>query len=140
MKQAPEILEKVEVMPPPSRLDGDASYEAEWFRQWAVKDWKTKTVIKPRDTSKVGARRLQMNQAYLKRQDSGRRWHAESFWCGLKRITSPALASRQDSFLLNEASFRFLAYALHRQRDCSSHYGFDRATLRFNFHEIRFLP
>ena len=44
----------------------------------------------------------------------GRRWHAESFISGLKRVTLPFVRARLEPAMLREAMLNVLAYALHR--------------------------
>jgi hypothetical protein len=55
-----------------------------------------------------------MTPAHLKKRSYGRRWHIESFFSGLKRVTGSALGSRLEGNLFKEAAFRLLAYTLHR--------------------------
>lgn len=102
----------------PQRLYADAGYDADWIHATARENWGVETVIKPAtrrsDGSLGGTYRSQMTPEHLKKRSYGRRWHVESFFSGLKRVTGSALSSRSEGTLFKEAAFRLLAYTLHR--------------------------
>ncbi|HLL89849.1 MAG TPA: hypothetical protein VK324_11135 [Tepidisphaeraceae bacterium] len=44
----------------------------------------------------------------------GRRWHAESFFSGMKRVCGSAVRARSVPAMLSEAMLKLLAYAVRR--------------------------
>jgi transposase len=102
----------------PQRLYAYAGYDADWIHAAVQESWGVETLIKPashrRDGSLGGTYRSKMTPAHLKKRSYGRRWHIESFFSGLKRVTGSALGSRLEGNLFKEAAFRLLAYTLHR--------------------------
>jgi hypothetical protein len=102
----------------PARLYADAGYDADWIHGICREVWEVQSIIKPArtraDGSLGGFYRAEMTEKTLKRAGYGRRWHIESFFSGLKRMTGSALTARNDANLAKEAAFRILAYTLHR--------------------------
>jgi len=100
-----------------SLIYADAGYDAEWIHQ-EIKDGGGQAVIKParscRDGRLGGELRSKMTPEYMKTMKYGKRWHVESFFSGLKRMMGSTLNARTDSNLLREATFKVLAYTLHR--------------------------
>ena len=96
----------------------DAGYDADWIHGICREVWGVHSIIKPArtcaDGSLGGVYRAEMTDQTLKKAGYGRRWHIESFFSGLKRMTGSALCARNDANLLKEAAFRLLAYTLHR--------------------------
>ena len=102
----------------PARLYADAGYDADWIHGICREVWAVESIIKPArtcaDGSLGGVYRVEMTDQTLKKAGYGRRWHIESFFSGLKRMTGSALTARKDANLAKEAAFRLLAYTLHR--------------------------
>lgn len=102
----------------PAQLLADAGCDADWLHGvcrevWGVASW-VKPVIHRSDGSLGGCYRPKMTRQALKRNGYGRRWHIESFISGLKRFCGSALCARRDLTQRHEATFRVLAYSLHR--------------------------
>lgn len=119
--QARELLNKSFDVPPhclPQRLYADAGYDADWIHHKCRSQWGIESVIKPArhraDGTLGGQHRSAMTPDHLNARGYGMRWHIESFFSGLKRMTGSTLSSRTDANLLNEAVIRVLAYTLHR--------------------------
>lgn len=116
--QVPDLLGQGQALVQPARLYADAGYDAEWIHQQCREEWGVESVIKPSgqraDGTRNGKWRRKMSASYLKKQDFGRRWSAESFFSGLKRTMGEALNSRGSATQLAEAAFKVLAYALRR--------------------------
>ncbi|SRR5579862_1105200 len=119
--EAGELLDKSLEMPGeclPQRLFADAGYDADWIHAACREEWGVESVIKPvcrrADGTLGGEYRPQMTSRRMKSCGYGRRWHIESFFSGLKRMTGSALTARKDNNLLKEASIRVLAYTLFR--------------------------
>ena len=121
--QAPELLAKSfdaaedgGVLP--AKLYADAGYDADWIHGVCRDVWGVQSWIKPAraraDGTLGGVHRPAMTPRRLKKQGCGRRWHVESFFSGLKRMTSSALGARTESNQSKEAALRVLAYAIHR--------------------------
>ena len=55
-----------------------------------------------------------MTPSALRKARYSTRWHIESFFSGLKRMTGSALTARMDANLAKEAAFRVLAHTIHR--------------------------
>lgn len=102
----------------PGTMYGDAGYDADWIHGICREVWGVKSIIKPAraraDGTLGGVYRSEMTQTVLQESGYGKRWHIESFFSGLKRMTGSALAARKDMNLAKEAAFRVLAYTLHR--------------------------
>lgn len=102
----------------PQRLYADAGYDADWIHQRCHQDWGVQSFIKPirhrADGSLGGTYRSKMTKRRLRKNGYGRRWHIESFFSGLKRMTGSALTARLPSQQQKEASLRVLAYSLFR--------------------------
>jgi transposase len=119
--QAAELLDKSLSVPLdclPQRLLADAGYDAHWIHEMCRGQWGVETLIKAvrhrADGTLGGEHRSAMTPEHLKKRGYGKRWHVESFFSGLKRMTGSALAARSDAGLLKEAAIRVLAYSLHR--------------------------
>ena len=102
----------------PHRMYADAGYDADWIHGVCREVWGVQSIIKPAracaDGSLGGVYRAKMTKQTLQKSDYGKRWHIESFFSGLKRMTGSALTARNDINLAKEAAFRLLAYTLHR--------------------------
>lgn len=102
----------------PQKLYADAGYDADWVHGVCREVWGVKSFIKPAcrraDGSLGGKWRSGMSPDALQKASYGKRWHIESFFSGLKRMTGSALTSRSDANLAKEAILRVLAYTLHR--------------------------
>lgn len=102
----------------PEKMDADAGYDADWIHGVCREVWGVQSIIKPSrtraDGSLGGVYRAEMTEQALEKNDYGKRWHIESFFSGLKRMTGSALTARKDINLAKEAAFRVLAYTIHR--------------------------
>jgi hypothetical protein len=113
--QMPELLRQAVHTVKPNALYADKGYDSEWVHEFCREDWGVSSWIPPVPRTRDGsiktryrAKMVDLPKAY------GRRWHAESFFSGLKRSTLSTLASRRRDTLLTEAAFRVLAYAIRR--------------------------
>jgi len=97
-------------------LYADAGYDAEWVHQWCrdqrgIRSWIPPVVHRADDT--VGGHwRSLMAQGLPPRY--GRRWWAESYMSGMKRVTGPWLRARQSPRQLIEGLLKAVAYSIHR--------------------------
>jgi hypothetical protein len=102
----------------PAKLYADAGYDADWIHGVCRDVWGVQSWIKPAsqcaDGTLGGVHRPAMTPRRLKAQGYSLRWHVESFFSGLKRMTGSALSARTDANLAKEAAFSVLAYAIHR--------------------------
>jgi transposase len=102
----------------PEKMYADAGYDADWIHGVCREVWGVQSIIKPAracaDGSLGGVYRPEMTKQALEKNDYGKRWHIESFFSGLKRMTVSALTARKDINLAKEAAFRVLAYTIHR--------------------------
>lgn len=97
-------------------LYADKGYDAEWVHQWCrdgvgIRSWIPPAVHR-KDGTAGGYWRSRMAQGLPPRY--GRRWAAESFMSGLKRVIGPWLRSRQPPQQLREALLKAVAYSIHR--------------------------
>jgi hypothetical protein len=97
-------------------LYADKGYDAEWVHVWCregagIRSWIPPAVHRA-DGSVGGYWRNLMAQGLPPRY--GRRWAAESFMSGMKRVVGPWLRSRQPQQQLCEALRKTLAYSIHR--------------------------
>ena len=113
--EAPDVLARAAARVPVRQVLADCGYDSEGFHQSCRKDYGIESLIplQPRRNAAVvsGEYRNQMKQmpeAY------GRRWHVESFFSGLKRITGDGLLARKPQALFVEAALRVLAYTIRR--------------------------
>jgi hypothetical protein len=115
---AVELLAQAQEVGQPPKLLADAGYDAEKFHVTCREEWGVLSVIKPvyrRADGQLGGRwRSEMTADYLKKHGYGKRWAVESFFSGMKRMTGGALSARLPHLQVAEATFRFLAYVLHR--------------------------
>lgn len=115
LTQMPLVLEQAGGRVRVACLYADRGYDAEWVHRRVREGLGGRSYIPPVVRTQDGsiktpyrAMMAQLPQAY------GRRWHAESFFGGLKRSTLSTLASRLPRTLLTEASMKVLAYAMRR--------------------------
>lgn len=115
MNEAWEVLWRASGRCTPARLYGDAAFDAEKVHRFCRDGWGVSSfipaVIKTRDGSiqtPYRAKMATLPSCY------GRRWHAESFNSGCKRICGDRLISRSAPARLNEAGLKVLAYTQRR--------------------------
>ncbi len=97
-------------------LYGDKGYDAEWVHIWCregagIRSWIPPAVHRA-DGTVGGHWRSVMARGLPPRY--GRRWAAESFISGMKRVVGPWLRSRHPQRQLCEALLKVLAYSIHR--------------------------
>jgi hypothetical protein len=92
--QAFELLQKsFEAADPhlPQRMYADAGYDADWIHGVCREVWGVQSIIKPAraraDGSLGGVYRSEMTEQLLQETSYGKRWHIESIFSGLKRMT-----------------------------------------------------
>jgi len=97
-------------------LYADKGYDAEWVHVWCRQAAGIRSFIPPAvhraDGTVGGYWRSRMAAGLPPRY--GRRWAAESFISGMKRVVGPWLRSRQPRRQLCEALLKVLAYSIHR--------------------------
>ena len=115
LTQMPAVLEQAGGRVRVASLYADRGYDAEWVHRRVREELGGRSWIPPVVRTRDGtiktpyrAQMARLPEAY------GRRWHAESFFGGLKRSTLSTLASRLPRTLLTEASIKVLAYAIRR--------------------------
>jgi Transposase DDE domain len=118
--EAPDLLARARAKGTPARLFADRGYDAESVHRFCYEEWGTESyippVIKRKDGTAGGRYRSRMTELPA---DYGKRWHAESFFSGLKRTTGSRLAARKPAAQDAEAALRVLAYAVRRPPGCS---------------------
>lgn len=97
-------------------LYADAGYDAEWVHQWCrdqrrIHSW-IPLAVRRADGTAGGYWRARMAQGLPPRY--GRRWAAESFISGMKRIVGPWLRTRQPDRQPTEALLKAVVYSIHR--------------------------
>jgi hypothetical protein len=97
-------------------LYADAGYDAEWVHQWCrdgvgIRSWIPPAVHRA-DGTAGGYWRSRMAQGLPPRY--GRRWAAESYMSGMKRVTGPWLRARHPGRQLVEGLLKAVAYSIHR--------------------------
>lgn len=120
MRQMPQLMEQIESRLRPAHLLADAGFDAEWVHEVCRERWGVESLIPPVVKSQDGALKTRWRRRMPGLLASmgtvyGRRWHAESFFSGLKRTTMATLSSRSARTLIAEASLKVLAYALRRR-------------------------
>ena len=114
--ELPQLLRETVQRAPVRELYADAGYDAEWVHVWCRQGAGIRSFIPPgvhRADGRVGGYwRARMAQGLPRRY--GRRWAAESFISGLKRVVSPWLRARQRRSQRIEALLKVLAYSIHR--------------------------
>lgn len=115
MQQMPELMAKIEGRTKPSWVLADAGYDAEWVHEHCRHHLGAQTAIPavPRGPGGVVKTKWRSMMKTLP-TIYGVRWHAESFFSGMKRTTLATLSSRTESTLLHEASMKVLTYAIRR--------------------------
>jgi len=100
--QAADLLAKSAVAAGRERLQqlyADAGYDADWIHRWCRAGWGVESLIRPArqraDGTLGGTYRAATTTDHLRQRGYGRRWHVESFFSGLKRMTGAALQARQ---------------------------------------------
>jgi len=115
MKQMPALMKQIESRAKPTALLADCGYDAEWVHRICRERWGVESFIPPvarGPNSSIRTKwRSQMRELPAV---FGRRWHAESFFSGLKRTMLATLSSRTERTMLAEAAFKVLAYAIRR--------------------------
>jgi DDE family transposase/transposase-like protein DUF772 len=114
--ELPQLLAETHQRVPVRELYADAGYDAEWVHEWCrdgvgIKSWIPPAVHRA-DGSVGGYWRSHMAEGLPPRY--GRRWAAESFMSGMKRVVGPWLRSRRRPHQLQEALLKAVAYSIHR--------------------------
>lgn len=115
-RELPELLSQTQQRVRVRELYGDKGYDAEWVhvgcREGAgIRSW-IPPVVRRADGTVGGYWRARMAQGLPPRY--GRRWAAESFISGMKRVVGPWLRSRHPRRQLTEALLKVVAYSIHR--------------------------
>jgi Transposase DDE domain len=115
MAEAWEVLWRASGRCAPARLYADAAFDAEKVHAFCRDGWGASSFIPPVIKTRDGSIRTP-HRAKMARLPPcyGRRWHAESFISGCKRVCSDRLTSRSERARLNEAGLKVLAYTLRR--------------------------
>jgi hypothetical protein len=99
----------------PRQVFFDAGYDSDPLHAFCHQTWGVSSYIPPvvhrKDGTLGGTYRPLMNRPP---DNYGLRWHVESFFSGLKRVTGSTLAARSEPALFTEAALRVLAYAIRR--------------------------
>jgi len=115
MKQMPALMAQIEATSTPSWLLADAGYDAEWVHERCREQWNAESAIRAIPRTRDGTIKTRW-RALMRELPAvyGLRWHAESFFSGMKRTTLATLSSRTERTLLTEAAMKVLAYAIRR--------------------------
>lgn len=114
MRQMPALLEQIDERTTPTLLLADRGYDAEWVHMHCRERLGAQSVIPVRrEAGKRVASRYRRELQELPKV-YGRRWHAETFFSGLKRTMLATLTSRKVSTMFAEAAFKVLGYAIRR--------------------------
>jgi hypothetical protein len=115
LTEASSLLARAVDRVPLRQVVADSGYDAEGFHQQCRQKYGVESLIpiQPRRNGAVvtGEYRNQMKQMP---SDYRRRWNAESFFSGLKRITGNCLLARKPQALFVEGALRVLAYTIRR--------------------------
>jgi hypothetical protein len=115
LTQMPPVLEQTGGHVRVRSLYADRGYDAEWVHRRVREDLGGQSWIPPVIRTGDGSIKTPYRALMATLPECyGRRWHAESFFGGLKRSTLSTLASRRPRTLLTEASIKVLAYAMRR--------------------------
>ena len=114
--ELPQLLRETQQRLRVRELYADAGYDAEWVHVWCregvgIRSW-IPLAVRRADGTVGGYWRSRMARGLPPRY--GRRWAAESFMSGLKRVVGPWLRSRRPQQQLREALLKALAYSIHR--------------------------
>jgi hypothetical protein len=114
--ELPQLLTETHQRVRVRELYADAGYDAEWVHVWCregagIRSWIPPAVHRA-DGAVGGYWRSRMAAGLPPRY--GRRWAAESFISGLKRVVGPWLRARRPQRQLSEALLKVLAYSIHR--------------------------
>ena len=115
--EANDLLWRASSRCSPDWLLADSGYDAEWVHRFAEKAWDARSHIPPVPKTKDGSIKSGPGRKRSGRATPyvyGRRWHAESFISGMKRMCGSTLNGRSLRTLLTEASLKALAYAIRR--------------------------
>lgn len=115
MRQMPALMDQIEANTTPSWLLADGAYDAEWVHERCREQWHARSAIPAVVRTRDGSIKTKW-RALMRELPSiyGQRWHAESFFSGMKRTTLATLSSRYERTILNEAAMKVLAYAIRR--------------------------
>ncbi|MGH8712067.1 MAG: transposase [Burkholderiales bacterium] len=114
--ELPQLLAETHARLRVRDLYADAGYDAEWVHVWCrevagIRSW-IPPVVHRADGTVGGYWRGRMAKGLPPRY--GRRWAAESFMSGMKRVVGPWLRARLPQRQLSEALLKVLAYSIHR--------------------------
>jgi hypothetical protein len=99
----------------PRLLYADKGYDAEWVHRLCRHGMGTLSYIPPVPKTKDGSIRSTLRSLMTRLPASyGRRWHAESFFSGMKRMFGEKLSSLSQPMREREALLKALTYSLHR--------------------------
>jgi hypothetical protein len=102
----------------PHAVYADAGYDAEWVHAFWRDGVGARSYVPPIHRGGYAAvrtpHRSRLARFHGPPAGYGRRWHAESFYSGLKRSTGDRLAARSDAARFTEAGLRLLAYQIRR--------------------------
>lgn len=117
LAEARPLLWKLGGVARPGALYADKGYDAEWVHAFCRDGMGTRSYVPPVARGGHGAVRSP-RRAAMTRVDAGghalygRRWHAESFFSGLKRVCGSRLRGKTEASRLAEALVRTVAYNL----------------------------
>lgn len=114
--ELPQVLAETRQRVVVRELYADAGYDAEWVHQccrevWGIRSW-IPAVVRRTDGTVGGHWRRRMARGLPPRY--GRRWAAESFISGMKRVVGPWLRTRQLHRQPTEALLKAVVYSIHR--------------------------
>ena len=111
-----ELAERAAVAARPARLYADRGYDSERLHEILRDTHGVESVIPPvpRGPGAVVRTRYRAMLHHALPEGYGRRWHVESFFSGMKRITGQHVRARGQTRPLAEAALKVLAYAVHR--------------------------
>jgi hypothetical protein len=118
LAEARELFWRAAARCAPRAVYADAGYDAEWVHAFWRDGVGARSYVPPIHRGGYAAvrtpRRARLGAFRGRPAGYGRRWHAESFYSGLKRSTGDRLAARSDAARFTEAGLRLLAYQIRR--------------------------
>lgn len=114
--ELPQLLAETRARLRVRDLYADAGYDAEWVHVWCrqqagIRSW-IPLAVRRADGTAGGHWRAKMGRGLPARY--GRRWAAESFISGMKRLLGVQLRARQADRQLIEGMLKAVVYSLHR--------------------------
>lgn len=99
----------------PQTLYADKGYDAEWVHELCRYGMQTRSYIPPVPKTRDGTVKTTLRSLMQDLPERyGRRWHAETYFSGLKRICGDKLLALSQPMREREALLKGLAYSIHR--------------------------